>query len=160
MDGRQQGSTKLKVYGAVVFTTRSCTAASRGPPTDVTKSSSPLTPPIPQDTPQHTLEGQNQQSPTVKFCSNMSSIITFIRKVQIKWACHVTRVPDDRIPKQLLYGELCQGKRSVGGQRKRFTNSLRVSLIDFSIHTHTWEEQLRMFWLSSTPKDEQKTIFI
>ena len=80
MDGRQQGSTKLKVYGAVVFTTRSCTATSRGPPTDVTKSSSPLTPPIPQDTPQHTLEGYNQQSPTVKFCSNMpASLPSFAR---------------------------------------------------------------------------------
>lgn len=70
----------------------------------------------------------------------MTSIITFIRKAQIRWACHVSRMPDDRILKQLLYGELCQGKRSVGGQRNRFKNSLRVSLIDFSIHTHTWED--------------------
>ena len=27
---------------------------------------------------------------------------------------------DRRPPKQLLYGELCRGKRSVGGQKKRF----------------------------------------
>ena len=32
----------------------------------------------------------------------------------------MTRMPDERLPKQLLYGELCYGKRSVGGQKKRF----------------------------------------
>ena len=69
----------------------------------------------------------------------MPSIITFMGKAQIRWAGHVTLMPDERIPKQLLYGELCQGKRSVSGQRKRFEDSLKVSLIDFSIDTQTWE---------------------
>lgn len=65
----------------------------------------------------------------------MPSIITFMRKAQIRWAGYVTRMPDVRIPKQLLYGELFQGKRSVSGQRKRFEDSLKVSLTDFSIDT-------------------------
>ena len=69
----------------------------------------------------------------------MPSIITFMGKAQIRWAGHVTLMPDERIPQQLLYGELCQGKRSVSGQRKRFEDSLKVSLIDFSIDTQTWE---------------------
>ena len=29
---------------------------------------------------------------------------------------NVSRMPDDRIPKQLLYGELCRGKCTIGGQ--------------------------------------------
>lgn len=28
---------------------------------------------------------------------------------------HVSPTPNDRIPKQLLYKELCQGKRTIGG---------------------------------------------
>ena len=65
--------------------------------------------------------------------AKMPSIITFMRKVQIRWAGYVTRMPDVRIAKQLLYGELFQGKRFVSGQRKRFEDCLKVSLIDFSI---------------------------
>ena len=33
---------------------------------------------------------------------------------------HNRVMPDDRLVKQLLYGELCYGKRSVGEQKKRF----------------------------------------
>ena len=71
--------------------------------------------------------------------ANMPIIITFMRKAQIRWAGYVTHMPDVRIPKQLLYGELFQGKRSISGQRKRFEDSLKVSLTDFSIDTWTWE---------------------
>ena len=46
---------------------------------------------------------------------------------------------DDRSPKQLFYGELCRGKRTVGGQRKRFKDSLKLSLKDFNISTESWE---------------------
>ena len=71
--------------------------------------------------------------------ANFPSIITTMRKAQLSWAGHVSPMPDDRIPKQPLYGELCHGKRTVGGQRKRFKDSLKVSLKDFNISTESWE---------------------
>ncbi len=72
--------------------------------------------------------------------ANQSSIHTLLMRAQIHWAGHTVRMPDERILKQLLYGELCKGKRSVGGQRKRFKDTLKTSLKSFSIDTATWEK--------------------
>ncbi|KAL9961518.1 hypothetical protein ACROYT_G030473 [Oculina patagonica] len=71
--------------------------------------------------------------------ADLPSAITIMRKAQLRWAGHVSRMPDDHIPKQLFYGELCSGKRTVGGQRKRYKDSLKVSLKDFNISTESWE---------------------
>ena len=46
---------------------------------------------------------------------------------------------DSRIPKQLFYGEHSEGKRSQGGQKKRYKDSLKVSLKTLQIDTSTWE---------------------
>ena len=48
-------------------------------------------------------------------------------------------MPDDRIPKQLLYGELTEGKRKVGGQKKRFKDNVKIYLREFSIDIESWE---------------------
>ena len=71
--------------------------------------------------------------------ADLPSAIIVMRKAQLRWAGHVSRMPDDRIPKQLFYGELCSGKRTVGGQRKHYKDSLKVSLKDFNISTESWE---------------------
>ena len=48
-------------------------------------------------------------------------------RAQVHWAGHVACMPDEGIPKQLLFGELADGKRSVGGQKKRFKDSQNFS---------------------------------
>lgn len=80
--------------------------------------------------------------------ANLPSIHTLLQKSQVRWAGHVVRMPDSRLPKQLLYGELTSGRRSVGGQKKRYKDSLKVSLKCLHIDTASWEEiaQNRTKW--------------
>ena len=82
------------------------------------------------------------------------SIHTILMKSQIRWAGHVVRMPDHRLPKHLLYGELQEGRRTQGGQRKRFKDTLKASLKAFSINPDTWEEAAtdRPGWRSLTLK--------
>ena len=49
------------------------------------------------------------------------------------------RMPDSRLPKQLLYGELSKGELSAGGQKKRYRDTLKVSVKSFAICDNTWE---------------------
>ena len=68
-----------------------------------------------------------------------TSIHTFLKTAQLRWSGHVARMDDKRLPKRLFYGELAEGKRSVGGQRKRYKDTLKASLKDFSIDPTCWE---------------------
>ena len=56
--------------------------------------------------------------------AGITSIETEIRKKRLKWAGHVTRKSDNRLPKQLLYGELQEGSRPKGRPRKRFKDEV------------------------------------
>ena len=49
-------------------------------------------------------------------------------------------MPDERLPKKSPYGELQVRKRSTGGQKKRYIDTLKASLKDFSIVTESWEQ--------------------
>ena len=67
------------------------------------------------------------------------SIHTLLQKTQVRWTGHVVRMSDNRVPKQLLYGELQRGKRSVGGQKKRYKDCLKASLKSFGVNLNSWE---------------------
>ena len=65
----------------------------------------------------------------------MQSEHTLLKLAQLRWTGHVTRIPEERLPKKILYGELKMGKRSHGGQKKRYKGTLKASLKDFNIPT-------------------------
>ena len=69
----------------------------------------------------------------------MQSVHTLLKLAQLRWTGYVTRMPDERLPKKILYGEL-KGKRSHGGKKKRYKDTLKASLKDFSIPTESWEQ--------------------
>ena len=48
-------------------------------------------------------------------------------------------MPDERLPKKILFRELQVGKGSHGGQKKRYKDTLKASLKDFNIPTE-WEQ--------------------
>ena len=73
---------------------------------------------------------------------------------QLRWAGYVARMADHRLPKTLFYGELQEGKRSQGGQKKPFKDNLNISVKAFAINPNTWEHtaQDRAEWRSSLYK--------
>ena len=58
---------------------------------------------------------------------------------QLRWLGHVRRMGDERIPKQLLYGQLKAGKRNVGRPRLRYQDCVRASLSSCGVDHRTWE---------------------
>lgn len=69
-----------------------------------------------------------------------TSIHTMLSKAQLRWSGHLVRMPDERLPKQIFYGELKHGKRSHGGQRKRYKDCLKSSLKNLNINPNDWEK--------------------
>ena len=67
--------------------------------------------------------------------TGMQSVHILLKLAQLRWTGHVTRMPDERLPKKILYG-----KRSHGGQKKRYKDTLKASLKDFNIPTESWEQ--------------------
>ena len=56
--------------------------------------------------------------------ANMQSVHTLLKLAQLRYTGQVTIMPDERLPKKVLYGELQEGKRSQGGQKKRYKDTL------------------------------------
>ena len=63
-----------------------------------------------------------------------------MRKAQIRWAGHVSRMADSRISKQLFYGQLKNGQRKIGAPRKRYKDYFKSNLKDFNIDVTAWEK--------------------
>ena len=71
--------------------------------------------------------------------AEMESIHAVLLRSQLRWAGHVHRMEDNRLPKRLLYSELTSGKRSVGRPKLRYKDSLKASLKHANIPHASWE---------------------
>ena len=63
------------------------------------------------------------------------------QNIQLRWAGHVSRMEDHRLPKVKLYGELSTGHRDKGAPRKRYKDTLKKSLASCNIDYRQWTIQ-------------------
>ena len=80
--------------------------------------------------------------------ASLESVEAMLVKSQLRWAGHVVRMPDDRLPKAVFYGELTSGKRKRGGHNLRYKDVLKRHLKAADMDVDTWESDAknRPFW--------------
>ena len=71
---------------------------------------------------------------------------------QLRWAGHVSRMPDDQLPKAVFWGELISGNRKTGAPKLRYKDCLKWHLKNAGIDVHTREDkaQDRSYWCGIT----------
>ena len=66
---------------------------------------------------------------------------------QLRWLGHVIRMPHSRLPHCVLNGQLRLGRRSVGGQKKRFKDHIKSILKRCNIPISRLETRIRKSYL-------------
>uniref|UniRef100_H3B5J3 C2H2-type domain-containing protein n=1 Tax=Latimeria chalumnae TaxID=7897 RepID=H3B5J3_LATCH len=74
--------------------------------------------------------------------AELPGIQVILSERRMLWVGHIVRMHDDRLPKQILFGELAhlQAKHSRGGQQKRFKDQLKASLRACSVDPDIWQD--------------------
>jgi len=80
---------------------------------------------------------------TVLQRAKLPSIETILLQTQLRWAGHVVRMEDSRIPKQLLFGVLSTGYRHSGRPKLRYKDALKRTLKAAGLSTSEWEDLAR-----------------
>ena len=60
-----------------------------------------------------------------------------ITATQLRWAGHVSRMPDDGLPKAVFFGELMSGNRKTSAPKLRYKDGLKWHLKNAGIDVDT-----------------------
>ena len=66
------------------------------------------------------------------------SIEATIKRRRLQWAGKVVRMDNSRLPKAMIFGELVDGKRRIGGPGKQWRQCLSKDLKDFDFDANSW----------------------
>ena len=61
-------------------------------------------------------------------------------QVQLRWAGHVTKMEDVRMPKAVLFSKFQKGKRDRGASRKRYKDQLERQIAQAGISHRSWRQ--------------------
>ena len=80
--------------------------------------------------------------------ADIPSLYQTLRLRRMRWLGHVHRMDHDRIPRQLLYGELKEGARPTGAPMLRYKDLSKRTMSEIFVDPDTWEEsaQNRKKW--------------
>ena len=92
---------------------------------------------------------------------------SILLQVQLHWAGHVSSMEDVRMPKEVFFSELQEGKRDRGAQNKQtnkqkqkqnYKDHLKRELAQAGINDHLWQQEAsgRDSWRSSVRKTGHK----
>ena len=76
------------------------------------------------------------------------SIEAIIALHRLRWTGHVSRMPEESLPKRVLYSELTDGRRRIGAPCKRYKGRLKTTLKVCNIDHKDWETDAadRVLW--------------
>ena len=60
--------------------------------------------------------------------ANCESAEAMLTRRTLRWVGHMIRMPDERLPKRVLFSELKEGTRRPGGQKKRYKDHIKTTL--------------------------------
>ena len=89
------------------------------------------------------IKWQDHVSNEVLKRANLRSIEFILLQMQLRWAGHVTRMEDVRMPKEVFSSELQEGKRDRGAPRKRYKDQLKRQLAQAGLRRDSWRSSVR-----------------
>ena len=73
--------------------------------------------------------------------ASLPSIESILLQVQLRWAGHVTRMEDVRMPKAVFFSEFQKGKRDCGAPRKCYKDQLKRQFAQAGISHQSWQQE-------------------
>ena len=71
--------------------------------------------------------------------AGLPSMEDMLIQMNLRWLGHVERMDHQRLPRQLLYSQLCEDKRNQGRPRLRFKDTVKRNLEKLEIDRSSWQ---------------------
>lgn len=88
----------------------------------------------------HILARQSDQRDKDLSRAGLPIVYTLLTQCQVHWLDHVCRMEDSHIPKDILYGALEMGQRSISCLQLRFKDVRKRDMRTLDINTESWED--------------------
>ena len=72
--------------------------------------------------------------------AGMPAVSTMVMSAHLHWAGHIARMPDGRLPKNIICGQLSSGAHQWGGQQLQYKDTVHMSDTKANIGPSIWED--------------------